>query len=77
MFKIIHELVDVQTDVIRTADIMTGGSNRLYQSVAQKEYYKFSFFPHTIREWNPLPASVTDADKSEEFRGTFQCPKTS
>ena len=68
MFKITRELVDVQTDVIRTGDSRTRGSNRLYQPVAQKDVYKFSFFPSTIREWNLLPASVTDADKLEEFR---------
>jgi hypothetical protein len=34
VFKIIHELVDVQTDVIRTGDSRTRGSNRLYQPVA-------------------------------------------
>jgi hypothetical protein len=28
--------------------------------------------PRTIREWNLLPASVTDADKLEEFRGRIQ-----
>jgi hypothetical protein len=44
MFKIIHELVDIQTDVIRTGDSRTRGSNRLYQPVAQKDVYKFSFF---------------------------------
>jgi hypothetical protein len=37
MFKIIHELVDVQTDVIRTGDSRTRGSNGLYQPVAQKD----------------------------------------
>jgi hypothetical protein len=29
MFNIIHELVDVQTDVIRTGDSRTRGSNRV------------------------------------------------
>jgi hypothetical protein len=72
MFKIIHELVDVQTDVIRTGDSRTRGSKRLYQPVAQKDVYKFSFFPHTNREWNLLSASVTDANKLEEFRGKIQ-----
>jgi hypothetical protein len=40
--------------------------------VAQKDVYKFSFFPRTIREWNLLPASVTDADKLEELRVRIQ-----
>jgi hypothetical protein len=71
MFKIIHELVDVQTDVIRTGDSRTRGSNGLYQPVAQKDVYKFFFFPRTIIEWNLLPASVADADKLE-FRGRSQ-----
>ena len=72
MFKIIHELVDVQTDVITTGVSRTRGSNRLYQTVAQKDVYKFSFFTRTIREWNLLPASVTDADNLEEFRVRIQ-----
>ena len=30
--------------------------------------YKNSFFPRTIREWNLLPTSVTDATTIEEFK---------
>jgi hypothetical protein len=52
MFKIIHELVDVQTDVIRTGDSRTRGSNRLYQTVAQKDVDKFSFFPLSFAIYN-------------------------
>jgi hypothetical protein len=40
--------------------------------VAQKDVSKFSFFPRTIWEWNLLSASVTDADKLEEFRVRIQ-----
>jgi hypothetical protein len=42
------------------------------QPVAQKDVYKFSFFPRTLREWKLLPASVTDADKLEEFSVRIQ-----
>jgi hypothetical protein len=37
----------------------------------------FSLAPSLgIREWNLLPASVTDADKLEEFRGRIQNLRT-
>ena len=72
MFNIIHELVDVQTDVIWTGDSRTRGSNRLYHPVAQKDAYKFFFSPRIIRKWNILPGSVIDADKLEELRGRIQ-----
>jgi hypothetical protein len=72
MSKIIQELVDAQPHETRPGDSGRRGPNRLYQPVAQKDVYKFSFFPRAIREWNLLPASVTDADKLEEFRGRIQ-----
>jgi hypothetical protein len=57
--------------VLANGDSRTRGSNGLYQPVAQKDVYKFFFFPRTIMEWNLLPASVADADKLE-FRGRSQ-----
>jgi hypothetical protein len=72
-----NEFVVSQKAKIRAGDCGRGFSHRLYQPVAQKNVYKFSFFPRTIRERNLLPASVTDADKLEEFRGRIYVSSSS
>ena len=67
LFKIQHALVELDTDVVRPGDKRTRGQHRLYQLAAKLSIYKNSFFPRTIREWNLLPTSVTDAT-TIEFR---------
>ena len=68
LYKIQHRLVELDTDVVRPGDKRTRGQHRLYQPAAKLSIYKNSFFPWTIREWNLLPTSVTDATTIEEFR---------
>ena len=33
-----------------------------------KDVYKYSFYPHTISDWNRLPTTVTDVQTLQEFR---------
>ena len=68
LYKIQHRLVELDTDVVRPGDKRTRGQHRLYQPAAKLSIYKNSFFPRTIREWNLLATSVTDATTMEEFR---------
>ena len=68
LYKIQHGLVELDTGVVRPGDKRTRGQHRLYQPVAKSSIYKNSFFPRTIRDWNLLPTSVTDATAIEEFR---------
>ena len=35
---------------------------------AQTDYYKNSFFPRTIRDWNALPAEAVEASSLKAFR---------
>jgi hypothetical protein len=35
---------------------------------SKKDVYKYSFFPHTIRDWNQLSDELLDIDSSEEFK---------
>ena len=32
------------------------------------DYYNFSFFPHTINDWNRLPQSVIDSKTIDSFK---------
>ena len=68
LYKIQHGLLELDTDVVRPGDKCTRGQHRLYQPAAKLSIYKNPFFPRTIREWNLLPTSVTDATTIEEFR---------
>ena len=62
LFKIQHRLVDMDTGaILRPNDRHTRGQQRLYQPTATVNAYKNSFFPKTIRDWNQLPAQVTDS----------------
>ena len=68
LYKIQHRLVELDTDVVRPGDKRTRGQHRLYQPAAKLSIYKNSFFPRTIRQWNRLSTSVTDATNLDEFR---------
>ena len=35
---------------------------------ANKDSYKFSFFPRSVVDWNHLPASITSLDKLDKFK---------
>ena len=68
LYKIQRGLVETDTgDIVRTNDRRTRGQQRLYQPAVKVTVYKASFFPKTIREWNLLPTSITDADTIQEF----------
>ena len=66
--RIQHSLVDMNTDVIQPNDSHTRGSQHLCQLQASKDVYKYSFYPHTISDWNRLSTSVTDIQTFQGFR---------
>ena len=41
---------------------------KFHQIPASSDYYKFSFFPRTVRHWNSLPASVAEAPSLVAFK---------
>ena len=67
LFKIAHNLVDVNSDALRTNDARTRGF-RFFQIPASTNIYRLSFFPRTIKEWNLLPTHITGSGTIEEFR---------
>ena len=73
MYKIVHELVAISTN-----EILTQADSRT-RSVHSKELtfkhipastlvYSNSFFPKTIREWNPLPDDTVQAKTVPTFK---------
>ncbi|KAJ8028754.1 hypothetical protein HOLleu_31085 [Holothuria leucospilota] len=33
-----------------------------------KDCYKYSFFPRTVRDWNLLPQNITDLEDPKQFK---------
>ena len=60
LFQIQHGLVEVTTYYIQPNNTRMRGSQCLWQLQATKDFYKFSFQPCTISDWNPLPTTDTD-----------------
>lgn len=69
LYKIQNKIVDVDaSDILRPNYRRTRGQQRLYQSRATPNVYKFSFYPRTIHEWNLLPSGVTESPTVEAFQ---------
>ena len=69
LFKILHQLVDITPDpILQPGDRRTRGGKRLYQPSALPTVYSQSFYPRSIRDWNRLPAAITDIATLEAFK---------
>ena len=68
-YKIQNSLVDVNHNrYYIPADSRTRGGLRFRQQRTNKEQYRQSFFPRSIREWNILPDAITTAPTLEDFK---------
>ena len=52
LFKIQHKLVDINSEFVQPGDNRTRGSQHLRQLEANKDVYRYSFYPRTISDWN-------------------------
>ena len=70
MFKITHHLVTIPTYYLVPAYSTTRASHiyKYQQIFTRTQFYQYSFFPRTIREWNKLPASVVEAPNLLAFK---------
>ena len=81
-YKIVNGLVavplpDYMQPTHRTSRYCHSMTFRQIQT--RKDYYKYSFFPLTIVQWNALPANVAVAPSLETFKaavGQLQHPKS-
>ncbi|XP_052763343.1 uncharacterized protein LOC128223945 [Mya arenaria] len=71
MYKIVNNLVDIQADSYLTPSnrsTRTSNNRNFTQISTSTSYYKFSFFPRTITEWNKLPSSIVEAPDLVSFK---------
>ena len=74
MYKSVHKLIAVDTELYQTKPTREGVSTRKHSSIsfeklpANKDCYKYSLYPRTIAEWNCLPARVRDAPTIGTFK---------
>ena len=74
MYKIVHGLVDVESQVL----VRTGHATRHSQGehyfrniLALKSCYRASFFPRTVPEWNHLPPHIRNAPSIDCFKSSL------
>ena len=68
-YKISKKLIDIPIhEYITKSNSCTRGKRKYVQPYANKDSYKFSFFPRSVVDWNHLPASITSLDKLEQFK---------
>ena len=64
LFKIQQVLVDISPKFVQPGDSRTRGSQRIQQLEANKDLYKYAFYPWTISNWNRLPTSATNSQST-------------
>ena len=74
MYKIVRGLVDVESQVL----VRSGRATRQSQVehyfrniLALKSYYRASFFPRTVPEWNYLPLHIRNASSIDCFKSSL------
>ena len=73
LYEITHKLVAIPSDWLIPSYTYTR-SNHIYkyqQIYTRTQFYQFSFFPRTIREWNKLQASVAEVPSFLAFKQTL------
>ena len=73
LFKIQHGLVDISPEFVQPGDSRTRGSQRIQQLEANKDVYRYSFYPRTISDWNRLPISFTNSQTILGLREALAC----
>ena len=72
MYKLTHGLIDIDSRkyLIQHSESRTRGSHQLNFNVpyANKDGFKFSFFPKSIADWNCLPEAIVLSTFLETFK---------
>ncbi len=72
LYKIINNLVDINKDTYLhppTTQFTRGSHNLKYHTYqTNTSIFKYSFFPHSIQEWNHLPSHVVNSPTLDTFR---------
>ncbi|KAK3104461.1 hypothetical protein FSP39_002497 [Pinctada imbricata] len=76
-YKVIHNIVAIYpAHLLIPQDTRTRHSNPSgFKHIhTHKDIYKYSFFPHTITQWNKLPPDITLAPSLEAFKEQASMP---
>ena len=72
MYKLTHAVIDIDTRkyLIQHSESRTRGSHQLKfrRPYANKDVFKFSFFPKTIADWNCLPEAIVSSSSLENIK---------
>lgn len=71
LYKATHHLVAVNSDLFLVPITAPTRQDHCltYQRISTKtNYHKYSFYPRTIKEWNSLPAKITESPDLELFK---------
>ena len=75
MYKMSHNLLDMNLEnhLVPHTETRTRGSHPFKFRVPKinKDVYKFSYFPQTIKEWNKLPENVVNSDSVGLFKSNL------
>ena len=68
LYKITHALIAIPNNILIPTDSRTRKShNQTFRHITQKDTYKWSFFPHTIVQWNILPQTIISSPSIDLF----------
>jgi hypothetical protein len=73
LYKIEYERVAISKEerLIRPKRLTRNMHDRSYLIPSTRsDYRKYSFFPHTIRDWNALPPGIVSATSPEAFKAS-------
>ena len=68
IYKINWGLVEVSNNILTQSDSRTRGQHKFRQIFTNKDYYKHSFFPKSINDWNNLPEAICMTPSLESFK---------
>lgn len=72
MYKLSHKLVNFDTSehLVLNSEKRTRGSHNFKYVLPKinKDVFKYSFFPRTIKDWNSLPSILVNTNSYESFK---------
>jgi len=75
LYTVTHNLVAINPDfyISSQTSITRHGHSLWYKPFSTStDYFKFSFFPHTVVLWNTLPPDIVSASSLDKFKSQIQ-----
>ena len=76
MYKLSHKIVNFNTSkyVVFNSEKRTRGSHNFKYVLPKinKDVFKYSFYPRTIKDWNSLPSILMNTNSYESFKSKLE-----